>query len=392
MRGINVKDVKETNKALLYECVRRNGQTTLAALEQMTNLSRPTVTGLVRELEEEGRLLRIGCDYSNVGRAPVLYGINPNAFYAIGIDFDFPVCRMAIGNLNAEKIASSRRVYPMQAAAREAVDMLVDQAEATIAQSGIQREKLLGIGIGMPGVIDARHRRSIVFERIPDWKDFEVGDLLQQRLGLPVYMENDVHALTWAERKLWSPKEFSNMLFIAIRSGIGMCVIMNGKSLSGENGNAGFLGHTVVNTDGLQCTCGKRGCLELYNSEPSMLKMYHSWTGEKAASMDELVASASAGNIAACRVLEYAGYFLGIGIGNAALLFDISRVVVNAQFDIGMMLGRAQETLNDNINRYRNVGKIKLFTGRLEEPDYALGGCLMAFEAAGVHSKPQLVP
>ena len=392
MRGISVKDVKESNKALLYECVRRNGQITLATLEQLTNLSRPTVTGLIRELEDEGRLLRIGCDYSNVGRAPVLYGINPNAFYAIGVDFDFPVSRSAISNLDGEKIAASKRKFPLGANAQEVMALLAEQTRELILQSGVEREKLLGIGLGMPGVIDSRSRRSIVFERIADWKDLAVGDLLSQRLGLPVYMENDVHALTWAERRLWPLEQFSNVLFISIRYGIGMSVILDGKNLRGENGNAGFLGHTVVNTDGLQCSCGKRGCLELYNSEPAMLKMYHSWTGEAIDSMAALVSRADGGDIAACRVLEYAGYFLGVGIGNAALLFDVSRVVINAQFDIRMMLARAQETLDENINQYRNVGKIKLFTGRLEEPDYALGGCLMAIESAGVHSKPQYVP
>ncbi len=391
MRGVNVKDVKENNKAILYECVRKNGPLTLADLEQLTNLSRPTVTSLIRELEDENRILRIGHNYSNVGRAPVLYGINPDVFYAVGIDFEFPICRIAISNLAGKKIASVKRKYTMNTCAEDTIHLLMQQIEQAIAESGVNKEQFLGIGLGMPGVINQAQRRSLIFERISDWKDIPVGEILSKRFEMPVLIENDVHTLVRAERRLWHREEFSNLLFISIRSGIGMSVVMNGQSLNGENGNAGFLGHMVVNTEGPRCTCGKYGCLEMYASELSMLKMYKSWTNEDLESIAALAERAYDGDIAACRVLEYAGYYLGIGIGNAALLFDISRIVINAQFDTQIILRKAQATLNENINQYRKEGQITLYSGRLEEKDFALGGCLMAIESMGDYEKSRLI-
>lgn len=390
MRGRNIKDVKESNKALLYECVRRNGRITLAALMEITNLSRPTVTGLIRELEDENLIIQIGFDNSNVGRAPTLYGINPNIAYAIGVDFDYPFSRISICDLSGSKIVSSHLKYPRNIDTQTAMDMLINQIDNLIAESGIDRKDFLGIGLGMPGSVDIRKKRSIVLERISDWLDYPVGDVLSERFGLPIHMENDVHALTYAERKLWEEKEFTDTLFVSIRSGIGMAVIMDGHVLNGCYGNTGFLGHTIVDIDGPRCSCGKRGCLELYCSEPAMLKMYSEWTGQTIDSVKTLVERANGRDIDAVRVLGYAGYHLGIGLVNAALVFDVTRIVVNAQFDASAILRRAQETLDENINQYRSGGKVKLYDGRLKEPDYGLGACLMAIEQTEIFSAPTL--
>ena len=269
------------------------------------------------------------------------------------------------------------------------MDMLIRQIDDLIAESGIERGKFLGIGLGMPGSVDIHKKKSIVLERIPDWLEYPVGEVLSEHFSLPVYMENDVHALTYAERKLWEEDEFTDTLFVSIRSGIGMAVIMDGRVLNGRYGNTGFLGHTIVDIDGPRCSCGKRGCLELYCSEPSMLKMYSEWTGNTVDSVKALVERANGCDVDAIRVLEYAGYHLGIGLVNAALIFDITRIVVNAQFDASSILRRAQKAIDENINVYRERGgKIQLFNGRLEEPDYGLGACLMAIEQTDILRDP----
>ncbi|MGI6168934.1 MAG: ROK family protein [Christensenellales bacterium] len=382
MRGSNIRDVRESNKALLYNCVRRSRSVTLSQLEQMTNLSRPTVTGLMREMEEEGRILRLGYETPVSGRAPVLYGINPAAAYAIGIDFDFPNCRMVISDLMGRIVAMEKERYPRASNTQQTLGKVIAQTERLISQSDIDPQKLLGIGLGMAGAIDIQSGRSIVFERIPDWRDIPVSDTLSECFDLPVFMKNDVHALTWAERRLWNRKEFSDMLFISIRSGIGMSVLLNGTVLEGKFGNAGFLGHTTIDIKGPLCTCGKRGCLELYTSELAMLQMYYERTGTPLDSITELVQLANQDDISARGVLESAGRCLGIGLGNASLLFDIPNIVINAQFDTAIILKQVQSILDENINQYRNIAKIRVFPGRLREPEYALGSCLMAIESA----------
>ena len=117
-----------------------------------------------------------------------------------------------------------------------------------------------------------------------------------------------------------------------------------------------------------------------------MLKMYSEWTGQTIDSVKTLVERANDRDIDAVRVLGYAGYHLGIGLVNAALVFDVTRIVVNAQFDASAILRRAQETLDENINQYRSGGKVKLYDGRLKEPDYGLGACLMAIEQTEIFS------
>lgn len=387
MQDAHQKGVKASNKSILYECMRRNCQITLASLMEITKLSRPTVTSLVRELQEEGLIYCNGYDSSNVGRSPALYSISPNAAYAIGIDFDFPFSRTAISNLIGMKCISSHLKYPRHYITEDAMQRLMQQVEDLIIDSHIPQDRILGIGLGMPGTVDIKKGKSIILERISDWKDYPVSSILERRFGLPVYMKNDVHALTYAERNQWSEKEFSDTLFVSIRSGIGMAVVMNGFVLNGEYGNTGFLGHTIVNIDGPRCSCGKRGCLELYCSEPAILDKYCEWTDDNLDSVTTIIERANEHDVNAVRVLEYAGYHFGIGLVNAALVFDITRIVVNAQFDTKIMLKSAQHVLDENINQYRTEGRISLFTGRLKESDYALGACLMVIEQSDIVSR-----
>jgi len=391
VNGSNQKDVKLTNRHLLYECIRKNGPLTLTVLERTTNLSRPTVAGLVREMEKDNLIKKMGLESSSGGRAPMLYGINPDAFYALGIDFDFPTSRMAISNLNGHIVFASKKGISRRMNTRQVLDALIEQIDSLIIESGLNRSQLLGIGFGMPGTIDYKNGRSIVFERIADWQNVSLSEVLTDRFRIPVVMENDVHMLTWAERRLWTRADFSNMLFISIRSGIGMSVMMNGSVLEGQFGNAGFIGHTVVDVNGPECSCGKRGCLEVFASELHMMNMYAEKTGRALSNIRELFDIAHKEDPVAREIIASAGYYLGIGIGNAALTFDIPTVVVSAWFDHSSLLERAQETVDRTINQFRREGKIQIFPGRLCEEEYALGGCLRMIEVAQMSSASRVI-
>lgn len=382
----SLSDVKKANRQLTYECIRKQKQITMTELERITQLSRPTIVGLVHEMEKEGLVLKVGYGKSSGGRSPVLYGANARAAFAMGVDFEFPAVRLAISDLDCNLIFSSISYYPVDADKDTVLKLLLEQIEDALQQSGIDRKKLLGMGVGMPGVIDYKKNRSVIFERIQGWEEVPLGDILGAYLQKPVYICNDVNLISLAERKLMIEEDIPDMLYIIMRTGIGMAIWNDGKLLQGENGNAGRLGHMMVNSHGPKCRCGSRGCLGLYTSARAMCNMYFQMKGVEVKKASELIALANKGDAVANQVLETSGQYLGIGIVNVANLFDISRVVVSASFDVSELMKHANVAI-DNRERYVLRKKIDVRVGKLQEQKYGLGGCLLVLDKAYIDSE-----
>ena len=301
---------------------------------------------------------------------------NVNAAYAMGIDLEFPKVRMAISNLECENICFSVRIYPKDADKDQVLQLMKQQIDDLLLESGIDKNRLLGVGIGVPGVIDYKNNYSVFFERINGWENVLIGDIIQEYIGKPVYICNDVNLISWAERKVAHLEDIKNMLYIIIRSGIGMAIWNDGSLMQGEMGNSGRIGHMTVDKNGLQCKCGNRGCLGLYTSEKSMIRMYGELTGKELKWAGELFPLAEAGDAAALQVFETCGRYLGTGIVNVANLFDISEVVLSTSFDSSYILKSAQYALDARkMNTIRR--EVKVRKGLLQESSFGLGGCLL---------------
>lgn len=381
----NLSDVRRSNCRfifdLLYEHKTAENEAategmTLLEIEQHTGLSRPTVVGMVRAMEEAGLVARLGKRESNGGRTPFLYGIRAEAGYAIGVDFEFPACRTVISDLRGRIVAYLKREYPKTATAEEVVEYLQQQIEDCIEQADIKRTDLLGIGIGIPGYINLKTGIAVRFDRISDWQELKLIERLSEATELPVFMENDVHLLFRAEQEKQECEQ--DTLFIAIRSGIGSAILQKGHIVEGEYGNAGYIGHTVINVDGPECTCGNHGCLELYASENAVCHSYTALTGQAAVQISEIVEKAKQGETAAQEVLKQAGRYLGVGIGNAVNMLDMDQIILSSYFDSEMIRFSAQKVIDQMINQpqHRNV---QIIRSVLNERQFALGGCQLVF-------------
>lgn len=372
----NLSDVRRANCRLIFDLLYKRDGMTLLEIEKNTELSRPTVVGMVRAMEDAGLIVRLGKRESNGGRTPFLYGIRAEAFFAVGIDFEFPASRTVISDLQGNIICYSKKEFAKESSAEDAVSGLLQQIEEVIIQAKISREQILGIGMGVPGYINLKEGISVKFDRISDWVEIPIVERISEAFGIPVFMENDVHLLFRAEQELHFCEQ--DALFIAIRSGIGSAVFQKGHIVEGEYGNAGYIGHTVINIDGPQCACGNHGCLELYASENAICRNYEDITGEKFISVGKIVQKARAGEQEAERVLRAAGRYLGVGIGNAVNMLDMDQIIVSSYFDSSFILESAQGVLDHMINQPQHR-KVTLLQSKLSEKQFALGGCQLVF-------------
>jgi predicted NBD/HSP70 family sugar kinase len=390
LRPNSLSDVKKSNKRLLYECIREQKQVTMTELEHITKLSRPTIMSLVHEMNIEEAVLKVGRGTSSGGRIPTLYGINARAAFAMGIDMEFPTVRMAVSDLDGNLVCSSSYRYPPDSDKDQVLSLLLSQVEELLLESQIDLEKLLGIGVGIPGVIDRKNSCSVFFERIRGWENVPICEILEQRFGHPVYLYNDVDLMACAERKISQLEDIPDMLYIVIRNGISMSIWMDGKLVLGEGGNAGRLGHMLVNAQGPECKCGSRGCLCLYTGARAMCDMYREFSGKKIVHANDLLSLADQGDSTAQRTLEISGHYLGIGIVNVANLFDISHVVVSSIFDPAKLLEMAEPALTAR-NQHILRRKIYVSEGKMSESQYALGGCLTVLERVRTNESDSLI-
>ncbi len=152
------------------------------------------------------------------------------------------------------------------------ISAIVDSVDKILKDNNLSRKSLLGVGLGLPGPID--YEKGIVhfFPNIPGWKEVKLKSILEKRLRLPVFVDNDAKVMCLAEHKLGAAKGSTNAICITLGTGVGGGVIINGKLYRGLSNAAGEIGHMPINEKGHQCNCGGRACLESYIGNNRILK------------------------------------------------------------------------------------------------------------------------
>jgi glucokinase len=190
-------------------------------------------------------------------------------------------------------------------------------------------EEILGVGIGSAGPLHLT-TGSISPVNIKQWRSFPIVDSFKELLGLStVVLHGDAMALAHAEHRLGAGRGVSHLLGMVVSTGIGGGLILNGRVFTGESGNASFIGHHTINFDGIECACGRRGCVESYASGPRMVEIAEGrgWKSDTRSFM-ELAADARSGNSVAMEVIDEGARALAIGITNALTTLDIRTVVL----------------------------------------------------------------
>jgi glucokinase len=194
------------------------------------------------------------------------------AGYSIGVDLGGTNLRIAAVNEQGtllEKVTLGTQV----ALGR---DRVVNDMCAAIQQvAGKHRDsgRLMGIGIGVPGIIDMKTGMVHESPNLPDWADYPARDEIEKRLGTRVILENDANSAAFGEKWLGAARDFDDMAMLTLGTGVGGGLVLGGRIWHGMTGMAGEFGHTTVEPDGALCGCGNRGCLEAYASATAVLRM-----------------------------------------------------------------------------------------------------------------------
>ena len=397
----NIKIIKQANRYLVLQCISAYGPMSVEDIVKKTDLSRPTVLDALKVLMKENILVKNGFSKSTGGRSASLISINTAAYYAVGIDFEFPKIRIVAADLKGGICANKTIEYPLDIQASEVLADLPKQIESFIYGLGIDRRKIAGVGLGLSGLVDSVEGKSKSIERINGWKNINIQSILEAKLKLPVYVQNDVHLLGVVEKRLYLDNcetKPDNFIYIGLRAGIGSVIFINGKPFNGASGNAGFIGHTMLNPSGPRCICGKRGCLDAYAGELAIIRKYREEKakqkiplepGDDLLKMEDFIHRSNAGDSICTEILREAGSYLGIAIANMVETMEITDVVIGGCSDLdgSVFLCSVKESATEHLPIYFKK-RISISVGQLSEAEYPLGGCFLVFDH--LFHKPQL--
>ena len=331
--------VKKANTSLIANVLKSKGPLSKAQLSRITKLTKSTVSSIVNDLIAQGvvREAGIGSAGSSGGRRPVLLELNAEVFYVVGLDIGTTAIHAVLTNLTGA-VLNEKRIPSMP---RDGLDSLmrrtVEVIQETVAESGIEMEELLGIGVAAAGLVD--HAKGIIrYSPNFNWRNVHLKRLLEEAVEVPVWVDNCTRVMARGEMWFGNAKRVSNLLYVNVGYGIGSALVINRELLQRDS----EMGHITVIENGPLCGCGKLGCVEAISSGSAiearareaasqgrssiLLELCH---GDIAAISGEMVASAAeTGDLASLRILSDAGEHLGKAIAAVVNSFNPELVVV----------------------------------------------------------------
>jgi predicted NBD/HSP70 family sugar kinase len=318
--------IREINQALVLNAIRMHSALSRTDVAHQTGLSLPTISDITAELIEAGLLIERSIGISTGGRKPVLLALNAQAGYAIGAKLTEDHIIVVLTDLDATVVARQSAPISSHEPVRIADALtLVVQALVPAAHG----RPVFGVGIGMAGVID-RDRNLVRHATYFGWHNLAFAQMVEERVGLPVIVDNDLNALTIAEHWFGSGRGVADFVVISLGRGVGMGMVLDGRLYRGSRGGAGEFGHTTVVPDGPLCVCGKRGCLEALISDPAIAQRAAAALG-RTMSVQEAVHAALGGDAALQSIFASAGRTLGLAVANLVNVLNPALVIISGE-------------------------------------------------------------
>ncbi|MGY3339384.1 putative NBD/HSP70 family sugar kinase [Streptomyces filamentosus] len=335
------------NLERVVRAVRMAGSLTQAEIARSTGLSAATVSNIVRELKDGGTV--DVTPTSAGGRRARSVSLSGDAGIVIGVDFGHTHLRVAVGNLAHQVLAEEAEPLDVDASAAEGFDRAERLVTRLIETTGIGRDKVIGVGLGVPGPIDVSSGTLGSTSILPGWSGINPAEELSARLGVPVHVDNDANLGALGELVWGSGRGVRDLAYIKVASGVGAGLVIDGRVYRGPGGTAGEIGHITLDESGPVCRCGNRGCLETFTAARYVLPLLWPSHGSDL-TLERVVQLAREGDPGCRRVIADVGRHIGSGVANLCNLLNPSRVVLGG--DLAEAGELVLSPIRDSVGRY----------------------------------------
>jgi predicted NBD/HSP70 family sugar kinase len=382
----SLASLRRLNRGRVIGALREHGMVSRAEIARRTGLSRSTVSSLVSELQADGLVVEReepGAAHGEQGgRPPILLAFDVSAGAALGIDFGHSHVRVAVSDLSSNILAERAAPMDIDHASHEGLDVALELIDEALAEAGVERSRVIGAGLGLPGPVDQADGVIGSSAILPGWVGVAAGEEMRRRLDVPVSVDNDANLGALAELTHGAGRGVRDLVYLKVSSGIGAGLILNGRLYRGAGGMAGELGHMLVEPEGAVCRCGNRGCLETAASTGALLELLRRSHG--VLTVAEMLRLAHAGDLGCRRVIADAGRVVGSAAAFVFNLLNPQRLVVGGD------LAEAGDLLLDGVRSSLRLAALPaaaeraaVVPGVLGERAQVLGALALAVGEAG---------
>ncbi len=331
--------IRDINRSMILETIEKKDPISRADISRLTKISSPTVSLVVEHFLKKGIVKEKGIGESSGGRKPTLIELNSNGGFVIGIDLGGTNIKLVLVDLGGKIVKKVKGPTINSSSKNKILDRLKELIHSVIDKSDAARDRTLGIGIGVSGVTDESGRVS--FAPALGWEDMPVKDLLRKEFKIPVAVENDVNAAALGEKLFGLGKTVENLVFVAIGTGVGAGIIINGKLYKGFADAAGEVGYLVMGDKYLKDYRKGFGCLESLISGSAIaakaanqMRSYNSgsmgisFPQGKNITVKDVFEAAKRKDKVALKIVEEVSKYLAIGLGNISTLLNPEMIVL----------------------------------------------------------------
>lgn len=367
-----------------------SGNSTLTDLSKELDLSVPTVTKFVSEMCEEGYINEYGKLETTGGRHPILYGLNPESGYFIGVDIKKFAVNIGLINFKGDMVDLKMDIPYKLENTPEALEELCKIISNFIKKTKIRTDKILNININISGRVNPELGYS--FSHF-NFSERPLAEILTEKIGYQISIDNDTRAMTYGEFLRGCVKGEKDIIFVNISWGLGIGIIIDGKVYTGKSGFSGEFGHVNVFDNEILCHCGKKGCLEteasgsalhrillerIKNGASSILSNRIN-TCETPLTLDEIIAAVNKEDLLCIEIVEEIGQKLGKHIAGLINIFNPELVI------IGGTLSQTEDYITQPIKSAIRKYSLNLVnkdsvitTSKLKGEAGVIGACMLA--------------
>jgi predicted NBD/HSP70 family sugar kinase len=321
VRIASSEGVRDINRRSVLNLIRTRQPLSRADLARISGLQRSTISLIVEDLIEGHWVLEGPTGRLPRGRRPTFLRLNDDRVI-IGVDIRPVQTTVALADVNGK--FTSQEVMPTAANPKVAIDGVIARIQRLLKSCG--GKKVEGIGISLPGRVEPGSGR-LVFAPNLKWTEFDIAEAVHKATGFDVEMENAANACVLAA--VWFDHiESRNLVLVTVSEGIGAGMLVNGRLARGFSGMAGEFGHVPLDPEGPVCSCGSRGCWEVFASNRAALRYYFESSSQTGLNFQDLLSMADQGDGRAVKALEKMAHFLGRGMRMIVAGLDPEQILI----------------------------------------------------------------
>ena len=341
-RASDLHDMREANIALVLRLIRQHGPLARVAIARRTGLSRTTVSSIVdgllaEEIVREGETLNAA---PSGGRRPTLVHFNESAGLILGADMGRTHFTIIATDLDARIIARRSGPWDTNNGPDVCLPRLIEEIRALMSERNLDWDRVVGVGIGIPGPVDVALHTLVAPPRMAGWDGADVEGIIRAALNVPVILNNDTNVGALAESRYGAAAGESDFAYVKVGTGIGCGLVINGEIYRGSSGVAGEIGHFTMDENGPLCDCGNRGCLEAMAGAPQLVRyaldagydqgeVAPDALSQSEIDVAEVVQAALHGDVACQAAIWRAGELIGVALANLVNLVNPSVILLD---------------------------------------------------------------